>query len=174
MPPSAPTVNPQWIDEAVARYQAPLMRYAAHLLGGTSGAVSRAADVVQETFAKLCAQDEAELSSRLAAWLFAVCRSTALDVRRKEKRMTILPDTHAAILIDPSPDPLENAETRDEAENVLRRLAHLPRNQQEVVRLKFQAGLSYQEISDVTKLSVTNVGFLLHTAIKTLRKSAME
>ena len=42
---------------------------------------------------------------------------------------------------------------------------------QEVVRLKFQNGMSYKEIADVTALSVSNVGFLLHTAINRLRTS---
>jgi RNA polymerase sigma-70 factor (ECF subfamily) len=46
----------------------------------------------------------------------------------------------------------------------------LPKNQQEVIRLKFQHGLSYKEISTVTNLSVTNVGFLIHTGLKVLRE----
>ena len=46
----------------------------------------------------------------------------------------------------------------------------MPANQQEVVHLKFQSGLSYREISDVTGLSVSNVGFLLHTALARLRE----
>ena len=49
-------------------------------------------------------------------------------------------------------------------------LAGLPDNQQEVVRLKFQDGLSYKEIAGVTGLTVSNVGFLIHTAIHTLRR----
>ena len=59
---------------------------------------------------------------------------------------------------------------RDSAENIFRMLDQLPDNQQEVVRLKFQNDMTYQEIADVTGLSVTNVGFLLHTAIKRLRE----
>ena len=51
-------------------------------------------------------------------------------------------------------------------------LARLPENQQEVIRLKFQQGLSYKEISSVTGLSVTNVGFLIHTGLKRLREWA--
>ena len=43
-------------------------------------------------------------------------------------------------------------------------------NQQEVIRLKFQDDLSYREISRITTLSVSNVGFLIHTGIKTLRQ----
>jgi RNA polymerase sigma factor (sigma-70 family) len=46
----------------------------------------------------------------------------------------------------------------------------LPDRQQEVLRLKFNAGLSYKEIAEVTGLTSTNVGFILHTAIAKLRK----
>ena len=49
-------------------------------------------------------------------------------------------------------------------------LAALPPNQREVVRLKFQNQLSYREISNLTRLTETNIGFLLHTALKTLRQ----
>ncbi len=59
---------------------------------------------------------------------------------------------------------------RDSADKVFRMLDQLPDNQQEVVRLKFQNEMTYQEIADVTGLSVTNVGFLLHTALKRLRE----
>jgi RNA polymerase sigma-70 factor (ECF subfamily) len=48
----------------------------------------------------------------------------------------------------------------------------LPENQREVVRLKFQNGMSYKEIATVTELTVSNVGFLIHTALATLRMRA--
>lgn len=79
-------------------------------------------------------------------------------------------DTHqAGLLKDPSQGPSERLELREkwiQVEDALRRLTD---NQQEVVRLKFQSGLSYREISEITGLSVSNVGFLLHTAIKKVR-----
>jgi RNA polymerase sigma-70 factor (ECF subfamily) len=37
------------------------------------------------------------------------------------------------------------------------------------VRLKFQNGLSYEEISRVTNRTVNTVGVLIHIALKTLR-----
>ena len=52
---------------------------------------------------------------------------------------------------------------------MLQLIDRLPPNQQEVVRLKFQNGFSYKEISRITTLSVTNVGFLIHTAVARLR-----
>ena len=48
-------------------------------------------------------------------------------------------------------------------------LERLPHNQQEVIRLKFQQGLSYKEIAAITELSASNVGYLIHTAVKKLR-----
>jgi RNA polymerase sigma-70 factor (ECF subfamily) len=52
---------------------------------------------------------------------------------------------------------------------LLRLIDRLPANQQEVVRLKFQNGFSYKEISRITELSVSNVGFLIHTAVTRMR-----
>ena len=61
------------------------------------------------------------------------------------------------------------AENRDTAEHIFKMLGGLSDNQQEVVRLKFQGGLSYQEISRVTDLSVSNVGYLIHSAVQKIR-----
>ena len=68
----------------------------------------------------------------------------------------------------PAPD--AQAEAGETAGRALRLLDALPENQREVVRLNFQAGLSYAAISRITGHSVSNVGFLLHTALKTLRQ----
>ncbi len=67
------------------------------------------------------------------------------------------------------PHPDAAAEDQDSHARILRFMEALPENQREVVRLKFQNDLSYKEIAEVTELSVSNVGFLLHTALKTLR-----
>ncbi|MGB7324809.1 MAG: sigma factor-like helix-turn-helix DNA-binding protein [Rubripirellula sp.] len=48
-------------------------------------------------------------------------------------------------------------------------MGQLPARQQEVIRLKVHGGLSYREISDLTGLSVSNVGYLLSTGLATVR-----
>jgi RNA polymerase sigma-70 factor (ECF subfamily) len=53
-------------------------------------------------------------------------------------------------------------------------LDRLSDNQREVIRLKFQQGLSYNEISEATGLTSGNVGFLLHTGLKRLRSMLPE
>lgn len=67
-------------------------------------------------------------------------------------------------------DPANRIALQDTHDQIQQQLARLSDNQQEVVRLKFQAGLSYKEIAEVTGLTVTNVGYLLHTALSTLKE----
>lgn len=67
-------------------------------------------------------------------------------------------------------EPEEGGEDEESLKHIWEIIGQLPQNQIEVIRLKFQHDLSYKEIASTTGLSVTNVGFLLHTGIKRLRK----
>jgi RNA polymerase sigma-70 factor (ECF subfamily) len=60
-------------------------------------------------------------------------------------------------------------ERKERTTRVMELVTELPKNQQEVVRLRFMHHHSYQEISDITGLSVGNVGFLLNAAMRNLR-----
>lgn len=156
----------EWVRSAMAEYAGPLTRYAVRFVGD----VDRARDVVQETFLRLCAADRNKIDHCLAPWLFTVCRNRALDVRRKEGRMSVVCEERVEAVPSAAPGPSALAERREEHARVLGILDTLPDSQQEVVRLKFQNGMSYKEISAVTGFTVSNVGFLLHTAIKTIRQ----
>src|SRR5580704_12090038 len=155
-----------WIRLAVRQYERQLVAYAAHLAGDSE----RARDVVQEAFVRLCSQDRAKIEAHLGEWLFRVCRNLAIDIRRKERRMNLLSPEQSDFLGGAEPEPGEAIERNDTFAAVTREMKSLPKNQQEVIRLKFQHGLSYKEISVVTNLSVTNVGFLIHTGLKALRE----
>ena len=159
------TPQSEFITRALKQYESPLIHYALRLTGN----LDQARDVVQDTFLKLCRQPPDSFEGNLAPWLFTVCRNGAFDLQRKERRMT----TAAELSEQPSTmqqSPEAIVIVRDSADRVFRMLDQLPDNQQEVVRLKFQNEMTYQEIADVTGLSVTNVGFLLHTALKRLRE----
>jgi RNA polymerase sigma factor (sigma-70 family) len=159
--------NTAFVQTAIARHQAPLVRYATRLLHGD---IERARDVVQDTFVRLLARPRAEVDGHVAEWLYTVCRHRALDVLRKEGRLRMFEEGQAERLAAPEPRPGAGLERAEAHSAVLALIDRLPPNQQEVVRLKFQSGFSYKEISRITSLSVTNVGFLLHTALARLRK----
>jgi RNA polymerase sigma-70 factor (ECF subfamily) len=109
----------------------------------------------------------------LPAWLFRVCRNRALDIRKKEGPLQPLDDApdHAAAGGD---EPQRHLETSDDTRRVLAAVADLPAAQQEVLRLRFQEELSYKEISAITRHSVGNVGFLIHTGIRRVRERLRE
>src|SRR5215475_1088264 len=152
----------QWIVQALDAYEVRLIRYATWILSD----VESAREVVQETFLRLCREERpARIAEYLGAWLFTVCRNLAFDTRKKEARMTPLGDMH--IGVD------SGLQQRETAGEIFRMLDTLPKNQREVVYLKFQCDLSYKEISEITKLSVSNVGFLMHTALAKLRKELL-
>ena len=78
-------------------------------------------------------------------------------------------DKKVEIIHDTADDPGKAAERSDQRNQILGFLDKLPDNQKEVIRLKFEGDMSYKEISQVTNLSVSNVGFLIHAGIKRLR-----
>jgi RNA polymerase sigma-70 factor (ECF subfamily) len=150
----------------VRRFEIPLLQFATRITGDRE----RARDVVQETFVKFQRNGTSLGKPEPATWLFTVCRNGALNVCRKEQRMTYLEDGVAESREDSQPMPFEAIERKEARGFLTRIMATLPPRQQEVLQLKFQNDLSYQQIADVTKTNANNVGVLIHTALKTLRE----
>lgn len=150
-----------WVQSVIAAYEAKLLRYAGDVVGH-----ALARDVVQDTFLKLCREPRERIESHLSAWLFTVCRNSALEVKRKVRRLSPLDEQSHVAESDPPGAQFEH----DQAlAHVKRFLSTLPERERELVRLRFDGELSYKQIAEVTGLSVTNVGFLLHTALNRVR-----
>ena len=155
----------EWIQSILDRFEGPLLRYARRITGD----LELARDVVQETLLQVCRHDRTSLEDRLAPWLFQVCRHRALDVQRKEHRMSAATDLDLHTLPGGSGPP-ELLARRETTSRLISLLDALTANQQEVIRLKFQNDLSYREIAEITGLTVSYVGVLLHTGLKRLRE----
>ena len=155
-----------WIRNIVERYEQPLIRYAMRMLGSQE----RACDLVQDTFLQLCRQPKEKLGENAAAWLYKVCRNRALDICKKESRMSHVSDPETAALESREPNQVEQLQQQETAQSAKHLLNNLPDQQQEVIRLKIGHDLSYREISEITDLSVSNVGYLLHVGLKSLRE----
>ena len=159
------TSREDFVKQALVDFESPLIGYATTFLHDAE----RARDVVQDTFIRLYQQDIDKVSGGLKSWLFTVCRNRALDVIRKEKRIVGLKDEQMARVPSSRRTPSERADLQERVSQVHEALARLSENQREGILLKFEQGLSYEEISEVTGLSSGNVGFLLHTGLKRLR-----
>jgi len=164
------TMNPQefeaFIERAVTEFQSPLIGYARTYLYD----LDRARDVVQDTFIRLCNQDPEKVQEHLKSWLFTVCRNRCLDVLRKDKRLEPLDEIRWQKVAGTEAAPDEQAEEDDKMADIMRFMDRLPKNQKEVILLKFQQGMSYDEIHEVTGLKQGNIGFLIHKGLKRLRE----
>ncbi len=158
----------------LGRYERPLIQYAHSFVND----LDASRDIVQETFITYVraltkerapgAEAPPTEKEHLEGWLFTVTRYRSLDYVRKQQRIVPMPFA-ASEERCPAPGPAESAEARDEAVWLLKLVDQLPPNQREVIRLKFQSDMSYEEIAVVTGLSSGNVGFLLHHGLKRLR-----
>ena len=156
----------QKFEEILQRFEIPLLRYATRITGDRE----RARDVVQETFIKFQSNGSLDRENKAATWLFTVCRNGALNICRKERRMMYLDEEAIELREAEEPLPFDRLEQKEAAGFLLRIVATLPARQQEVIQLKFQSDLSYQQIAKIMKTTANNVGVLLHTALKTLRQ----
>ena len=165
------SVDAPELPALLERYERPLVRYAQSILGD----LEAARDVVQETFIRyvrhevgLAPAAGADSEGRsVESWLFTVTRNLSIDHQRKQSRIIYMPQTEDRTADEPAPGAA--LEARESGDALFALLEQLSENQRDVIRLKFQNDLSYKEIAEVTQLSVTNVGFLLHTGLKKLR-----
>ena len=154
---------------ALERFERPLIRYAL----GIVGEINQARDVVQEVFIKLSQNLTTLDRERLTPWLFTVCKNRALDHQRKHQRLVSMENEILDLEASNAPAPSAALEQEEMSAQLKRWMEALPEKQREAVRLKFEAGLNYKEISDILKTSVGNVGTLIHLGVTTMRERWM-
>ena len=151
----------------IGAFQAPLLRYAARLLNNAT----LAQDAVQNTLVKLARRvPPAEApTDEVRNWLFRVAHNEAVDLIRAEERKRQLHEKFAQQRDSETGGGLCFDTGADEREAVvLECLAVLSPLQRQVVLLRLQQGLSYDEIGEIVGEKSGYVGNLLHHAVKAL------
>ena len=152
------------IEELFVALESPLLAYAIRFVGQ----LERAEDIVQEAFMRLHAQFEDVREPK--KWLYRTVHNLALNHLRDSGKIVSLDlkgDAGATIdTTDPQPLPDEQIARLEGIGLVRLSLKTLDKRSRELVRLKFNEGLSYKEIARRTGLTVSHVGYLLHHAIK--------
>jgi len=156
------------IEEVFLALEAPLLAYALRLLKEPA----MAQDAVQEAFVRLHADWKSVRDPR--RWLFRTVHNLALNQRRRDEKVIPLhpakDDTTSreSEFADPQPLPDEFMARLEHAGLVRLSLSALDERSRELVRMKFDDGLSYKEMSARTGLTVSHVGYLLHHALKAI------
>lgn len=153
-------------DSMAAEWRAPLSRYLQRMIKDEA----KAEDLAHETLLRFHDKADTVPGDRRRAWLYRVARNLAIDHLRRKKLEPgatvpdVLPDDASRC------DPSLIVERKEEKDMLLHEMEKLPPRQREVLRLKFQEGLKYDEIAEATGQTRSTVGWLLHKAITTLRK----
>jgi len=156
------------IEEAFLALETPLLAYALRLSRNND----MAQDIVQEAFVRLHAEFETVRDPR--RWLYRTVHNLTLNQQRRDSKVVPLhPPTEesSASDMDPADPELLPDEQIIRLENIgLVRvsLGTLDERSRELVRLKFTEGLSYKDIAERTGLTASNVGYILHHALKAI------
>jgi RNA polymerase sigma-70 factor (ECF subfamily) len=152
----------QHIEAVVREYQQPLLRYATRLL--RNGTLAQ--DVVQGVFIKLFRQwqPSQRASPTLRQWLFRVTHNEAVDMIRAEETRRRLHERSA----EEAPPSNDGGVVEERHALVLASLQILTDGERQVVLLRLQQGMSYDEIAAVTRRPRNTVGVMLHQAVRKL------
>lgn len=104
--------------------------------------------------------------SKFSTWLLTIARNLAIDYRRTERLHAPL---EAAADAPAGGTPEEEAEIRSNFARLSILLAELNERERELLALKYGAGATNRAIADVTGLSESNVGTIVHRAVAALR-----
>lgn len=164
----APPVN---LAELFEVLESPLLIYAHKLVQNQD----TAQDLVQQAF--LILHKKMNEVTQHKAWLYRTVHNLAMNHHRSQKKIvpiqvgTQSEDAPTETTLEPTDPEALPDETLERLEAIgLTRLSieKLPARERELIQLKFTDELSYKEIAAQTGLSVSNVGYILHHALKTL------
>jgi RNA polymerase sigma factor (sigma-70 family) len=152
-----------------AALEAPLLRYTFKLVHNPEASQ----DIVQEAFMKLHGQFHEVRQPK--PWLFRTAHNLAVNHLRSGQKIVPLSFEGDGAEADPGDLPQDTTLKPDEhmarletIEQTRHCLQSLDERSRELVQMKFLEDLSYKEMSRRTGLSVSNVGYILHHALKQL------
>lgn len=125
----------------------------------------KAQDVTQEACVQVLRRIEQFRSeARFGSWLCRIVVNTALLRHRREKRLVPTPEIFSPLAASPAPQPERLASDREVLDKTDRLLSNLRDGDRELFIRRFVDGLSLQDISDETGLSLPALKSRFHRA----------
>lgn len=161
-------------DTLLARYKQRLYSYIYYIVRNQV----LTEDIFQETFVKAIItirQDRYSENGKFAAWLTRIAHNLIIDYFRQEKYEKNISCDFAgnSILNDIklSEGTVENRIVNHQVMNDVRKLInYLPKEQREVVEMRFYRNMSFKEIAEITHVSInTSLGRMRYAVINMRR-----
>jgi len=138
-----------------------------------------AEDVAQEVFVQVFESVRTfKAEAKFSTWLYRITVSKSLDHLRKKKRKKRFAYIQSLFGSDDKPvieapdfhHPGVTLDNKERSAVLFKAISQLPENQKIAFTLHKLEGLSYQEISEVMKTSVSSIESLMHRAKNNLKK----
>lgn len=158
-------------NELLARHQSRIFSF----LVGMVGERALAEDLFQETFVRFAREaSRGKIADHPDRWLFAVANRFALDALRRRNRWKMVRDEEEkAAAFEKSgavAAPDENLTQAETSARLAKAIAALPPEQRQVVLLKKNSDLTFQQIAAEQGVPLGTALARMHRALKTLRK----
>ncbi len=164
--------DPDLLDRLIEQYQHRLLRYLVYLTGHRE----LAEDLFQETWIRVLERGH-QFNDKYAfsTWLFSVARNLAIDHMRRKQPASLdglmndkdgaapydVPETGRASAFDLTLQ-------REQGEHIAAGMEHLPAEYREALVLRFQEGMSLEEIADVARVPLGTVKSRIYRGLSAL------
>jgi len=162
--------DPDLLDRLIEQYQHRLLRFLVYLTGDRQ----LAQDLFQETWIRVLERgNQYDPKHEFSTWLFTIARNLSIDYLRKKRPASLDEllgeENHSPELpVDNRPSALEVATQHEQAERISAALVCIPAEYREAVVLRFQEGMTLEEIGAVTGAPVGTVKSRLYRGLNAL------
>lgn len=160
--------DPRLFEQFVREHEQEVFTFALRMIGNREDAADLAQEALIKTFETWWQVDPGSTGGYLK-WCYRILHNLCIDYRRK-KRPRAAEDEELERAVDrAAPRPEEIYEHRVHAAQAREALLALPEMYREVLLLRHQEELSYEQIAEVLEVPVTTVETRIHRARKMLQ-----
>lgn len=139
---------------------------------------SLAADVVQTSFATLSRFGGDVAPEARKSWLFRVVHREAMRVRVRQKPYNHSSQNSASAVFEAQAsyelNPLSKMAEQEEIEQLTKRIGYLPKEQQQVLRLRFFENMTFAEIAELMQIPIGTALSRMRLALARLRAASSQ
>jgi RNA polymerase sigma-70 factor (ECF subfamily) len=166
--------DPELLDHLIEKYQHRLLRYLLHLTGRRE----LAEDFFQETWVRVLERGrQYDGRHEFGSWLFTIARNLVFDSLRRTRPVSLEGLTDHSTADNPvafdipatgQPSAFDAAVRREQNEKICAGMERIPREYRETLALRFQEGMSLEEIARVTGAPLGTVKSRIYRGLSAL------
>ena len=157
--------DPDLLESLIEQYQHRLLRYLISIVHDRQ----TAEDIFQETWIRVLEQGHRyDSRHNFVTWLLTIARNLAIDNMRRKRPDALEDLPPAAEPAVSGPGSFEIAVQHQQAARLDCALDRIPSEQREAILLRFQEGMSLEEISEVTRAPLSTVKSRLYRGLEAM------